>query len=124
MSWSARSSSALAGNGQGQKFLGERGLVALIAFLSAFVPLSTDLYLPALPGLANYFQVSSEQVNLTLILFFVFFAGGLLVWGPLSDRYGRRPVLLAEIVGIHGVWISLSLCCISGHMPAHPISRA
>jgi len=82
LSWSARSSSALAGNGQGQKFLGESGLVALIAFLSAFVPLSTDLYLPALPGLANYFQVSSEQVNLTLILFFVFFAGGLLVWGP------------------------------------------
>lgn len=83
--------------GEGQRYLGNRGLIALIAFLSAFVPLSTDLYLPALPGMSRYFQVSAEQVNLTLILFFLFFAAGMLFWGPLSDRYGRRPILIAGL---------------------------
>lgn len=80
-----------------QKYLGEKGLIALIAFLSAFVPLSTDLYLPALPGMAKFFGVSTDLANLTLILFFVFFAAGTLFWGPQSDRYGRRPVLLIAL---------------------------
>ncbi|MDD4127990.1 MAG: multidrug effflux MFS transporter [Methanomicrobium sp.] len=81
-----------------QKYLGEKGLLALIVLLSAFVPLSTDLYLPALPGMVDYFSVSVTLVNLTLILFFVFFSIGLLFWGPLSDKYGRRPVLIAGLL--------------------------
>lgn len=72
-----------------QKYLGNRGLIVLIALLSAFVPLSTDLYLPALPGMGDYFGVSAGLTNLTLILFFLFFSLGMLFWGPLSDRYGR-----------------------------------
>ncbi|MCX6677687.1 MAG: MFS transporter [Methanothrix sp.] len=91
-----------------QKYLGEKGLIVLIAFLSAFVPLSTDLYLPALPGMAKYFGVTSDQANLTLILFFVFFAAGTLFWGPQSDKYGRRPVLL----------ISLSVYSLAGFLCA------
>ena len=43
-----------------QKILGANGLVILIALLSAFVPLSTDLYLPALPGMSAYFGVSAD----------------------------------------------------------------
>jgi MFS transporter, DHA1 family, multidrug resistance protein len=80
-----------------QKYLGEKGLIGLIAFLSAFVPLSTDLYLPALPGMAKFFGVSIDLANLTLILFFVFFAAGTLFWGPQSDKYGRRPILLIAL---------------------------
>jgi len=90
-----------------QKYLGEMGIIALIAFLSAFVPLSTDLYLPALPGMALYFNISADLVNLTLILFFVFFAIGMLFWGPLSDKYGRRPVLL---IGL-SVYTAASFAC-------------
>jgi len=89
--------SALSGKGRKQKYLGDRGTIGLIAFLSAFIPLSTDLYLPALPGMAQYFQASAEEVNLTLILFFVFFAAGMLFWGPWSDKYGRRPILLVGL---------------------------
>jgi MFS family permease len=92
--------SALSGKGRKQKYLGDRGTIGLIAFLSAFIPLSTDLYLPALPGMAQYFQASAEEVNLTLILFFVFFAAGMLFWGPWSDKYGRRPILLVGYVSI------------------------
>lgn len=90
-----------------QRYLGEAGLIALITFLSAFVPLSTDLYLPALPGMALYFDVSADLANLTLILFFVFFSAGTLLWGPLSDKYGRRPVLL---IGL-SIYSAASLAC-------------
>lgn len=74
-----------------QKYLGEKGLIALITFLSAFVPLSTDLYLPALPGMALYFNVSTDLVNSTLILFFVFFAAGTLFWGPSAINTAGGP---------------------------------
>ncbi len=90
-----------------QKYLGARGLIGLIALLSAFVPLSTDLYLPALPGMSANFQVPVDQINLTLTVFFVFYALGTLVWGPLSDRYGRKPVLLA---GLAVYTLSSALC--------------
>jgi DHA1 family bicyclomycin/chloramphenicol resistance-like MFS transporter len=90
-----------------QKFLGAKGLVILIALLSAFVPLSTDLYLPALPGMSAYFKVGAERTNLTLTAFFVFYALGTLVWGPLSDRYGRKPVLLAGL----GLYVVGSIFC-------------
>ncbi len=107
-----------------QQYLGNRGLIVLIALLSAFVPLSTDLYLPALPGMGDYFDVSAGFANLTLILFFLFFSLGLLFWGPLSDRYGRRPVLLAGLT----LYIAASAgCAVSwdiGHLIAFRILQA
>lgn len=90
-----------------QKYLGNKGLIVLIALLSAFVPLSTDMYLPALPSMSDYFQVSGSLTNLTLILFFVFFALGMLFWGPVSDKYGRRPILL---IGL-SIYIFASVGC-------------
>jgi len=62
----------LPGKNRRQRYLKDRGLIALITILSAFVPLSTDLYLPALPGMAKNFGVSADLVNLTLILFLYF----------------------------------------------------
>jgi DHA1 family bicyclomycin/chloramphenicol resistance-like MFS transporter len=90
-----------------QKFLGVNGLIIFIALLNAFVPLSTDLYLPALPGMSAYFGTSADRINLTLTTFFIFYALGTLVWGPLSDHYGRKPVL---IVGM-GLYVIASDSC-------------
>lgn len=82
-----------------QKYLGAKGLVALITLLSAFVPLSTDLYLPALPSMGMHLNASDPLINLTLVLFFIFYSLGTLIWGPLSDKYGRRPILVVGLVG-------------------------
>jgi DHA1 family bicyclomycin/chloramphenicol resistance-like MFS transporter len=80
-----------------QPVLGNRGLLLFLALLSAFPPLSTDLYLPSLPTMTGYFGVAEYLTNLTLIVFFVCFALSTLVWGPLSDKYGRRPILLVGL---------------------------
>jgi DHA1 family bicyclomycin/chloramphenicol resistance-like MFS transporter len=77
-----------------QKYLGNKGLIFYIAIMNMFVPLSTDMYLPALPQMSEYFGSNSSITNLTLIAFFVFYALGILLWGPLSDKYGRKPILL------------------------------
>lgn len=96
-----------------QKYLGDRGLLVFLVFLSAFAPLSTDLYLPALPTMTTYFNVPGYLTNLTLILFFIFFSVGMLIWGPLSDKFGRRPILL---VGVTGYAIAGLLCAVSGNI--------
>ncbi|HOS44039.1 MAG TPA: multidrug effflux MFS transporter, partial [Armatimonadota bacterium] len=75
------------------------GLFALLALLSAFIPLSTDMYLPALPTMAANLGVPMARANLTLVLFFVFYSIGTLLWGPLSDKYGRKPILLIGLTG-------------------------
>ncbi len=92
---------------QKQRILGEKRLIALLALLSAFVPLSTDLYLPSLPGIAEYFRAPVHLANLTLILFFIFYSTGILVWGPMSDKYGRKPVLLTGLT----LYTAASLFC-------------
>ena len=60
-------------------------------------PLSTDLYLASLPGMASDFAVSPAAVQQTLSLFVIGFGSAQLVSGPLSDRYGRRPVLIGGL---------------------------
>jgi MFS transporter, DHA1 family, multidrug resistance protein len=67
----------------------------LLGVLIAQTPLGTDSYLPALPVIARAFDAPVGGVQLTLTSFFVGLAVGQLIWGPLSDRFGRKPVLLA-----------------------------
>lgn len=81
-----------------QKYLGKTGFIIFIGFLSAFVPLSTDLYLPALPSMVNTLHTNESTLNLTIILFFAFYALGMLFWGPLSDKYGRKKILTIGMV--------------------------
>ncbi len=71
---------------------------ALIAALVAIGPLSTDMYLPAFPMLSTAFSAGMDQVQQTLSIFFIGFAVAQLLYGPLSDRYGRKPVLLGGLL--------------------------
>jgi DHA1 family bicyclomycin/chloramphenicol resistance-like MFS transporter len=66
--------------------------------LVALGPLSTDFYLPALPLIAQYFGVDEAGAQATLSAYLIGFAAAILVYGPLSDRFGRRPVLAGGIV--------------------------
>ncbi|MDV2477565.1 multidrug effflux MFS transporter [Rhodococcus zopfii] len=69
-------------------------LVATLALLAAVAPLAIDMYLPAFPEMAAEFGTSASAVQLTLTTFLVGLALGQLAFGPLSDRFGRRPLLL------------------------------
>ncbi|MHB9023106.1 MAG: multidrug effflux MFS transporter [Armatimonadota bacterium] len=87
--------------------LSHTGILTLLALLSAFIPLSTDMYLPALPQMAIALHAPTHLVTLTLVLFFLFYSVGALLWGPLSDKYGRKPVLLCGLA----LYVMASACC-------------
>ncbi|CAA7618165.1 Major facilitator superfamily MFS_1 [Magnetospirillum sp. LM-5] len=82
-------------------------VAALLTGLVAFGPISTDLYLASLPDMARDFHTSVEMVQLTLSVFLAGFATAMLIYGPLSDRFGRRPVLMAGVV----IYLAGSLAC-------------
>lgn len=83
-------------------------LTALLAALTAIGPLSTDLYLPSLPDIGRAFGVSASWVQLTLSAYLLGFAAGQVVYGPVSDRLGRRSVLLIAVV----IFGAASLICV------------
>lgn len=73
-------------------------LTFALAFLSATGPVSTDIFLPSLPAMRAAFNTDTSSVQLTLSIFMAGFAIGQIIFGPLSDRKGRRPVLIATII--------------------------
>jgi DHA1 family bicyclomycin/chloramphenicol resistance-like MFS transporter len=73
-------------------------LIATVILLTGIAPLATDMYVPAFPGVADNLSATATQVQLTLTTFFVGMALGQLIGGPVSDRYGRRRLLLAAVV--------------------------
>jgi len=72
-------------------------LTLLLGVLISLSALGTDLYVPALPDVAAAYSAPVSAAQFTLTTYFLGLAVGQLVWGPLSDRYGRRPVLLAAL---------------------------
>lgn len=87
---------------QPQRYLGPFGLIILLVVTSLVTPLSLDMYTPAVPHMTEHFDTDAGAVNLTLAGYYLFFAIGLLVFGPVSDRYGRRPLLIAGIAAYTG----------------------
>ncbi len=86
---------------------GTFALTALLAALSAVGPLTTDMYLPSLPDIARQLEASTAQVQLTISAYLIGFAVGQIIYGPLSDRHGRKPVLLAAVA----LYCAASLAC-------------
>ncbi|MDJ0842087.1 MAG: multidrug effflux MFS transporter [Acidobacteriota bacterium] len=72
-------------------------LLVLLTMLAALTALSTDIYLPSMPGLVDIMHTDIATVQMTLSVFLFSFALGQLIYGPLSDRYGRRGPLLVGL---------------------------
>ncbi len=84
------------------------GLILLLGAMTATPPVSTDIYLPAVPAIARHFAASGAQTGLALSAFLFGLAIGQLLYGPWSDRVGRRLPLL---IGF-GLYILASLGCV------------
>src|SRR6185437_14121972 len=76
---------------------GTFALTALLAALSAIGPLTTDMYLPSLPDIVRLLDATTAEGQLTISSYLVGFALGQIVYGPISDRHGRKPVLIGAI---------------------------
>ena len=81
--------------------------VLLLALLLGLQPITTDLYLPTLPTLTQGFGASMVQAQLTLTALLLAFGTSQLFWGPLSDMWGRRPVLLGGVA----VYAAAAVAC-------------
>jgi len=82
-------------------------LTALLALLTALGPLAMDLYLPSLPAIERALAASTAHVQLTISVYLIGFAVGQIIYGPVSDRFGRKPVLGAAL----GIFCVGTLVC-------------
>jgi MFS transporter, DHA1 family, multidrug resistance protein len=101
--------------------LSSRSAAFALALLLGLQPVSTDVYLPALPALTRELSATMPQAQLTMSALILAFGLAQLVWGPLADRFGRRPVLLAglalyALASLGSVW--------AGHIEALILWRA
>jgi DHA1 family bicyclomycin/chloramphenicol resistance-like MFS transporter len=83
-------------------------IMILVALIAAFPAMSTDLYLPALPSMSEQLNCSVPLVNLSLIVFFIFLSVSSIFWGPLSDNYGRKGILLVGVL----LYVLSSVFCV------------
>lgn len=91
--------------------------IGFLALLTATPALATDMYLSAIPTIARQWNSSESVISLSLVLWFVAFSVFLLAWGPISDRWGRRPVLIAGLI----VFVASSLLCALSNNPVQLI---
>lgn len=86
-------------------------IVLVLAATAALGPLATDMYLPAMPAMAQALGVGAAEIQLTLSVYLAGFACAQLLCGPISDRYGRKPVM---IVGLGMFGVASLLCAQAG----------
>jgi DHA1 family bicyclomycin/chloramphenicol resistance-like MFS transporter len=82
-------------------------LMVLIILLGIFAPISTDMFLPALDDMVVYFNTNESTLSMTMYMFMLFLAIGILFLGPVSDKYGRRNVLIGSLA----LYIVASVLC-------------
>jgi DHA1 family bicyclomycin/chloramphenicol resistance-like MFS transporter len=93
--------------------MSQKLIVLLLALLLGLQPVTTDLYLPALPAITQGFGAGMGQAQLTLTALLLAFGLSQLIWGPMSDRFGRRPILL---VGLSAYTLASIACAFAPDM--------
>ena len=94
-----------------QSLVGEQSTYLLASSASI---MSTDMYAPSLPHLPELLETTPSAVQLTMSLNLLAFAGAQLLYGPLSDGFGRRPTLIAGLVGFV---VSSAACALESLCP-------
>lgn len=95
-------------------------LIIVLGLLSAFGPFVIDMYLPAMPEMTRVFSTSVSSVQLGLTFCMVGLAVGQVIFGPLSDKYGRKPVLYFSLL----LYIAATLfCCLSQDIDTFNFAR-
>ncbi|MGU7769005.1 multidrug effflux MFS transporter [Burkholderia sp. MR1-5-21] len=100
--------------------LPEWGWLFLLMLVVCLPRVTIDAYLPSLPAMADALHGTDAQLQLTLTLYMVGYALSMLVSGPLSDRYGRRPVLVG---GLCIYVVASAACALSTSIPAIVVAR-
>jgi multidrug resistance protein len=85
-------------------------LVGIVGVAGLFSPLPANIYFPAIPTLTTVFNRSTEDLNLTVTIYLAMQGCSPMLWGPLSDRYGRRPLFLLCLLILIGSSLGLALC--------------
>ncbi|MEW6991620.1 Bcr/CflA family efflux MFS transporter [Colwelliaceae bacterium 6441] len=79
------------------KDINKKIILALVILTTTLMTMSTDLFAPSLPFLSEYFNTNDEMVKLTMSMWMMAYGGILLIYGPLSEKFGRRPVLVGAM---------------------------
>lgn len=95
-------------------------IIVILGMLSAFAPLSTDMYLAGFDLISDHFHAPDGAIEKTLSVFFLGLAVGQAIYGPLIDRFGRRKPLL---VGVAIYLVSTTLCLVTSHLGAFVLFR-
>ena len=88
--------------------MNQRALIFLLAIIVTIASVSTNIYIPALPAVREYFGASIAEAQTTFSVALLTFAFGMLFWGPFADRYGRRRAILAGV----GLMAAGSVACL------------
>ncbi|WP_063534103.1 multidrug effflux MFS transporter [Burkholderia sp. MSMB1589WGS] len=107
-------------NATDKNTLPDWGWPCLLMLVVCLPRATIDAYLPSLPAMADALHGTDAQMQLTLTMYMVGYALSMLVSGPLSDRYGRRPVLLAGMLVYLGATVA---CAMATSMPAIVVAR-
>jgi MFS transporter, DHA1 family, multidrug resistance protein len=92
-------------------------LILILGTLTALAPFSIDMYLPGFTAIAKDLHTNTASISLTLTGFFIGFCFGQLLYGPLLDRFGRKPPLYVGLV----IYIAASVACVFTHSINHLI---
>ena len=89
-------------------------IVFILGLLAMLMPLSIDMYLPALPVISAQFGVPAGSTQMTLSTYILGFALGQLIYGPMADSFGRKPVVLGGTL----VFAAAAVACAVGQTPS------